>query len=46
MLIPTLSSITTANTIKPTVYPMVALKVSMISARTPPPSIRPMIVVG
>ena len=46
IFIPTLASITTANTIKPIVYSMVPLKVRIISARTPTPSIRPMIVVG
>ena len=46
IFIPTLASITTANTIKPTVYSIVPLKVRIISTRTPIPSVVPMIVVG
>ncbi len=46
IFIPTLASITNANTIKPIVYSIVSLKVRIISTRTPIPSVAPMIVVG
>ena len=46
IFIPTLASITNANTIKPIVYSIVSLKVRIISTKTPIPSVAPMIVVG
>ena len=44
--IPTFASITAANTLKPTVYPIVPLKVKTTSVNTPAPRINPTIDVG
>jgi hypothetical protein len=46
IFIPTLASITTANTIKPAIYSIVPLEVNTVSTSIPISSVTPMIVVG